>query len=48
MKILFFLSSLPMMIQISGKNAPLTKQCHFCQKTTNKQSLELFKIKFLT
>ena len=34
----FLLSTLPMMIEISGKSAHLAQKCYFCQKTTNKQS----------
>ena len=46
----FFLfnSTLPMMIQISGKNAHLAQNCNFHEKTTSKQSCKLFKVKFLT
>ena len=34
----FLLSTLPMMIEISGKSAHLAQECYFCQKTANKQS----------
>ena len=44
---LFALYISPMMIQISGKSTNLTKKCHFYQKTTNKQSWKLLKVKFL-
>ena len=38
LKIFFLPSTLPMMIQISGKNAHLAKKCFFSQKTINNQS----------
>ena len=36
LKILFLLSTSPLMIQISGKNAHLVQKGYFCQKATNK------------
>ena len=39
---------IPVMIQISGKSAPLAQKCHFYQKIADKQSSKLFKVKFLT
>ena len=45
-KIFFLLSTLPMMIQISGRSAHLSQKCYFYQKTTNKQIWKLFKVKF--
>ena len=38
LKILFLLSALPMMIQISRKSAHFAQKYYFNQKTTNKQS----------
>ena len=47
LKIFFLLSTLPMMIQISGKSAHLAQKCHFYQKATNKKSWKLFKVHVL-
>ena len=41
----FLLSTLPLRIQIFGKSAHLAQKCYFCQKTINKQSWKLFKVK---
>ena len=38
LKFFFLLSTLPMMIQISGKSTHLAQKCYFYQKTTNEQS----------
>ena len=46
LKIFFLLSTLPMMIQIFGKNGSLAQKCYFYQKTTNNQRWKLFKVKF--
>ena len=38
LKFFFFLSTLRMMIQISGKSAHFAQKCYFYQKPTNKHS----------
>ena len=45
LKTFLLLSKFSMVIQVSGKNAPLTQKCYFSQKTTNKQSWKLSKDK---
>ena len=38
LKIFFLFSTLPMIVEVSGKSTHLVQKCYFYHKTTNKQS----------
>ena len=46
-KIFFMLSTFPITIQISGKCSHFAQKFYLYKKTTNKESLKRFKVKFL-